>query len=71
MMCNKLYNHRRKMKITQKDMAKKLGVHPATYKRYENGVVEMNLSVAYEASKELGITLDQLYENLTTYSDAP
>ena len=64
-MRNKLYNHRRKMKITQKDMAKRIGVHPVTYKKYENGIWEMRLSVAYKAAKELGITLDQLYENLT------
>lgn len=66
-MRNKLYYHRRKMNLTQADVAKEMNVHHITYKNYERGETEIKLSDAKMVADKLNLTLDQLYEKLTTF----
>lgn len=49
-------NHRKKLKITQKEMAKYVGVNIKTYSGYENGN-DMPLSVFMSILKRLDLVL--------------
>lgn len=67
-MKNNLYRHRKYVaKISQAEMSERLNIKQSTYCRYESGVTEMRLSIAYQIAKELNITIDQLYKKITSY----
>lgn len=66
-MKNQLYHHRRKSGISQAEMAERVGVHRTAYRKHELGETEMRLSDAKIVADTLNITLDHLYEMLTTF----
>lgn len=67
-MKNNLYRHRKYVaKISQAEMSERLNIKQSAYWRYESGVTEMRLSIAYQIAKELNITIDQLYKKITSY----
>mgnify|MGYP001342037235 CR=1 FL=1 len=66
-MRNDLFYFRRKKKISQTEMGKELGIHYTNYSTKENGNREFNLSEAKIVADRLGITIDQMYEMLTSY----
>lgn len=67
-MKNNLYRHRKYVaKISQAEMSDRLNIKQSAYCRYESGVTEMRLSIAYQIAKELNITIDQLYKKITSY----
>ena len=51
-------------KMTRKEFAKKIGVHPATLNRYEKNIVQPSASVAKKIIEESNkmITLDDIVE---------
>lgn len=68
-MTNKFIRFRKRMKISQSKLAEVIGVGQATFGKKENGVTEFTLSEAYKLANFLGITIEQLYNMLTDWSD--
>lgn len=56
---------------SQEALAKIVGVHLSTFKRYENGDREMPLSVACALAEALDISVDELSGRLPAVSDNP
>lgn len=46
--------------LTQKEVAKKLGIAPMTYGKYERGNLEMRVNTAKKFSEVVGIKFDDL-----------
>ena len=60
-MQNRLKEIRQKMKLTQSDLAEKLGVSQGAIQKLENGIVDLDLKWMSSISKAIGI---QPYELL-------
>lgn len=56
---------RKAQKITQKQMAEKIGLHVNTYQRYERGDREMPANVLLKIADTLNKTTDELYGRTT------
>ncbi|MEA4824306.1 MAG: XRE family transcriptional regulator [Clostridiaceae bacterium] len=46
--------------MTAAELAVKMGVDPAEYERYESGVVDIPISVLYDVSNTLGVSITEL-----------
>ena len=46
--------------ISQKDMAKRLGIPESSWSNYENEIREPGINLIYSFCKEMGITIDEL-----------
>lgn len=60
-MHHKLYVARRERNAYQKDIAKKLGIHPQTYHEKESGKSEFTLSEAKRLAEIFDCTLNDLF----------
>lgn len=56
----KLYKLRIKNGYTQRKMAELLAVSPATYSRYENGHIDMSLTVCKKLGELFGVQMEEL-----------
>lgn len=56
----KLKNYREKTGMTQKQMAKRIGVNPTFYSRVESGHVDLPLRHFKKAARVLGFDVDLL-----------
>lgn len=70
---DRLKEQRRKLGLTQKNMADKLHIGPASYQRYENGTREPKLQTLCQLADIFGTSTDYLLgrssENIPTYSN--
>lgn len=57
---NNIKEYRKKLKLTQKDLAKKIGKSERMLQKYENGEVTPSINVLYNIAENLGITFFQL-----------
>lgn len=57
---NKIKEYREKNKITQKDIAKILGVEPGTISKYESGMIEPNIESIKKLAETFQISIDEL-----------
>ena len=60
-MNHQLYVKRREKGLYQKDVAKKIGIHPQTYFRKERGLMEFTVREARMLAKILDCTIDDLF----------
>lgn len=60
---NNLKFYRRKKEYTQKQVAKELNITPATYCRYETGILQPDPSALLKLSHIFHITIDELIGN--------
>ncbi|EAG1721829.1 helix-turn-helix transcriptional regulator [Listeria innocua] len=60
---------RKKNKITQKDLAKKLGVAPSTITNYETGFRSANQDILFELAEIFGVKIDYFFPNSENDSD--
>jgi putative transcriptional regulator len=58
----KLYVARRERNLKQKDVAKKLGIHPQTYHEKERGKKDFTLSEAKMLAQIFNCTLNDLFQ---------
>ena len=58
----KLYVARKENRLYQKDVAKKIGIHPQTYHEKESGKVDFTLREAVMLTKVFGCTLNDLFQ---------
>ena len=56
----KLAEARKAAKITQKELAEKLGINRATLSKYENGTIDLNLSQLQKIADALNVTVGYL-----------
>jgi transcriptional regulator with XRE-family HTH domain len=56
----RLLQERKRQKMSQEDLAKKLGVHAPIIGRYERGEVKPSIEVAAKLAEALGVSLDYL-----------
>lgn len=61
----KLAEARKAAKITQKELAEKLGINRATLSKYENGTIDLNLSQLQKIADALGCSKWDLIETTT------
>lgn len=61
-MYREVYMRRKERKMRQKEIAKKLGLHPQTYHRKESGQVDFTISEGLKLSIIFECTLDDLFE---------
>ena len=57
-----LYIKRKEQKLLQKDVAKKIGIHPQSYHLKESGKREFTVSEAIKLSKIFNCTVDELFK---------
>jgi Fic family protein len=57
---NKIKEYREKNKMTQKDIAKILGVEPGTISKYESGMIEPNIESIKKLAETFQISIDEL-----------
>ena len=62
MIKQKLINLRKSQNFTQEEFAFKLGLETSSYNRRENGVVKISKQEWDKIAKELGVSLDEIYE---------
>lgn len=60
-MKNRIKEFRAKFNITQEDLARKVGVRRETIVFLEGGKYNPSLNLAYEVSKALEVTVDELF----------
>ncbi|EAD6937626.1 XRE family transcriptional regulator [Listeria monocytogenes] len=60
---------RKKNKITQKDLAKKLGVAPSTITNYETGFRSANQDILFELAEIFGVNIDYFFPNSENNSE--
>lgn len=58
----KLKRHRKFLKMTQNDLAFKVGMSLRHYQRVENGEKVPSVVIAYKIAKALGVSLDSLFD---------
>lgn len=51
---------RKAAKVTQEELAKRLGINRATLSKYENGTIDLSLSQFQKIASVLGVPLSQL-----------
>jgi len=61
MLHTQLYVIRRENRLKQKDVAKKIGIHPQSYHLKESGKREFTISEARKLAKLFNCTLDDLF----------
>ncbi|MCM3211640.1 MULTISPECIES: helix-turn-helix transcriptional regulator [Bacillus] len=62
-MIHKLYVARRERGLYQKDVARKIGIHPQTYHEKECGKKDFTLKEAKALTKLFGCTLNDLFQD--------
>ncbi len=63
-MDNVIKEKRKLLKISQADLAKKCNVTRQTINAIENNKYDPTLSLAFNLAKELGVTVDELFQNV-------
>lgn len=58
---NQLATIRKKHNMSQTELAKKLGITPQRYNLYEKGKRKLPVEIAFEVSKLLRVTLDEIF----------
>ena len=58
---NTIRNRRKKLGLSQEELAKKCGVSRQTVNAIENNKYDPTLSLAFNLAKELQITVDELF----------
>lgn len=58
---NRLKTRRKELLLTQKQVAKKVGIAESAYQRYENGENVPNACLAISIAKALETTVEDLY----------
>ena len=53
---------RKAVKITQEELAKKLGINRATLSKYENGTIDLSLSQLQKIAEALGVEVWDLLD---------
>ena len=61
MLHTQLYVIRRENRLKQKDVAKRIGIHPQSYHLKESGKREFTISEARKLAKLFNCTLDDLF----------
>lgn len=61
-MNHQLYIARRERNLYQKDIAKKLGIHPQTYQEKESGKSEFTIREGKQLAKIFNSTLNDLFQ---------
>ena len=61
---------RRAARLTQREMADRVGVHIITYADYENGRIEPSLPVAWKISRILGVSVEDMARIAAENSEA-
>lgn len=61
MLHTQLYVIRRENRLKQKDVAKRIGIHPQSYHLKESGKREFTISEARKLAKIFNCTLDDLF----------
>jgi len=61
MLHTQLYVIRRENRLKQKDVAKRIGIHPQSYYLKESGKREFTLSEAIKLAEIFDCTLDELF----------
>lgn len=67
-MIHNLYIARRESRLYQKDVAKKLGIHPQTYHEKESGKKEFTIKEGKRLARLFNCTLDDLFAERTEVS---
>ena len=62
-MHEKLKQRREELRLTQKNVAQKIGIAESAYQRYERGVREPSVSAAIKLAKALNTTVEYLYSD--------
>lgn len=62
-MKNIIKDKRTQIKLSQEDLAKKCSVSRQTINAIENNKYDPTLSLAFNLAKELGITVDELFQS--------
>lgn len=60
MVAAKIRHYRHALRLTQEDMAEKIGCHVNQYARIERGQSDLSLSMLYRISKALSISVADL-----------
>ncbi|MFV0560833.1 MAG: helix-turn-helix transcriptional regulator [Enterococcus sp.] len=60
---NRIKEKRKTLKLSQADLAKKCGVTRQTINAIENNKYDSTLSLAFRLAEELGVTVDDLFQN--------
>lgn len=58
---NKLKERREALRLTQRQVAEKIGIKYQSYQRYESFAIIPNAQVAIKIAKVLGTTVEDLY----------
>lgn len=59
-----LKERREQLNLTQKDVAKAVGIAESAYQRYERGVVTPSVTVAIKIARALNTTVESLYSSI-------
>ena len=62
MIKQKLIYKRKERNLTQEEFAFKLGLDPSNYNRRENGITKISKKEWDKMAKELGVTIEDIYE---------
>lgn len=62
-MIHKLYVARRERGLYQKDVARKIGIHPQTYHEKETGKKQFTIREGLMLAKMFGCTLNDLFQS--------
>ena len=62
MIKQKLIDKRKERNLTQEEFAFKLGLDPSNYNRRENGITKISKKEWDKMAKELGVSLEDIYE---------
>lgn len=58
---NTLKTRRNELKLTQRQVAEKIGIVYQLYQKYENGLILPNVKVGIKIAKVLETTVEELY----------
>lgn len=59
-----LKERREQLNLTQKDVAKAVGIAESAYQRYERGSVTPSVTVAIKIARALNTTVESLYSSI-------
>lgn len=58
---NNLKKRRNELKLTQRQVAEKIGIVYQLYQKYENGLILPNVKIGIKIAKVLKTTVEELY----------
>lgn len=61
---NTIRNKRKELGLSQEELAKKCGVSRQTVNAIENDKYDPTLTLAFRLAKELGTTVDELFQSI-------